>query len=290
MPIVLFTRYPQQVQYSEIPIISSPENAFSAVRALYDYREFVKRTHVPVEAQPAARRDAILEMLSSVKPKIMVGYESDKFIGHYGLTVAPEDIARTEDEAILIASKIGYPVVLKLASARLLHKSEAGGVVLNINKDEQLRTAYRNLQGVARKEMNGESDGVLVQKMMNGGVEIILGMVKDPKFGVGVLFGVGGIFAELFRDFSIRMIPLTIEDIHDMIDETNAGTILRGFRGFPKKDINALVQDVVSFSELCNDIKDYVDEMEINPLLVFEDGKGTCIADSRIIFAQRVQE
>ncbi|MEA4930716.1 MAG: acetate--CoA ligase family protein, partial [Anaerolineaceae bacterium] len=204
----------------------------------------------------------------------------------YGIASVPGDLAGGVEEAVEIAEKAGYPVVLKIVSEDILHKSDSGGIALNINNSDALRVEYRELmERIAKNEPNARIRGVMVEQMAPKGVEVIVGMRRDPTFGPMMMFGLGGTMVELLKDISFKVAPLTSEDIDEMIDSTLAGKLLKGYRGSPKADIEAVKQVIASLSQLSMDTP-AISEIEINPLIVYPEGQGAISLDSRAILAK----
>jgi len=182
-----------------------------------------------------------------------------------------------------IAGAIGYPVVMKVMSAGIVHKSDVGGVILDIRTEEQAGEAYQSiLAEVGKAAPEAEIGGVFVQKMVEGGAEVILGLKRDPSFGAVIMFGLGGIFVEIFRDVSFRTAPVEKDEVTGMVQKTKAYPVLAGARGRGEKDLECLEQCIQRLSQLsveCPQIK----ELDINPLLVLDRGKGCFAADIKIM-------
>jgi acyl-CoA synthetase (NDP forming) len=201
----------------------------------------------------------------------------------YGIPVTREALAPNRDGALAIAHSIGYPVVLKVQSPAISHKTEARAVRLGITSDAELMAAYDELITNVRTHQRGARiEGVLVQEMAKDGVEAILGVTNDPLFGPAVMFGLGGIFAEVLKDVSFRLAPVTASVAREMIDEIAGYPVLAGARGRPRADLDALVDAIVRLSALAVDLKDIVAELDINPLFVFAEGRGVKAADALI--------
>lgn len=204
----------------------------------------------------------------------MTVIEDFALLEKHGFTLLPYKLAKSEKEAVDAARKIGYPVALKIVSPEIEHKTDVGGVKVNIRNDESLALAYRDVvQSAAGKKI----DGVLVQKMARKGVELIIGGKKDPQFGHMMVLGLGGIYVEIFRDVSARICPLVSSDVEEMVAELKSHPLLEGARG--KKPINkkALQQLIL---KACNFMqKEDIKEMDLNPV-VFDD-QGCDIVDAR---------
>ncbi len=206
----------------------------------------------------------IQQALASGK-KTLSEYESSLVIKSAGVEVVPSFLARTRDEAFQLAKKLGFPVVMKGCSAELAHKTEAGMVKLNIGNSEEAAHIFDELMG----KIKG-LDGVLIQKMVKGSREFVIGLSRDPQFGPCVMFGLGGIFTEALKDVTFRVAPLTREDALEMIDEIKTKKLLGEFRGSPAVDREALAKALVGVGDL--GIKyDSIAEIDINPLIICED-------------------
>jgi acetyltransferase len=197
--------------------------------------------------------------------------------------VTQEALATTKDEALAAAKRIGYPVAIKVQSPDISHKTEARAVRLAIGSDKELGSAYDQVLANARAyNASARIEGVLVQEMVGDGTEAILGITNDPLFGPAVMFGLGGIFAEVLKDVSFRLAPVTPAAARDMVEEIAGYPVLAGARGRPQADVDALVDAITRLSALAVDLKDRVAELDINPLFVFPEGKGVKAADGLI--------
>jgi len=201
----------------------------------------------------------------------------------YGIPVTKFGVARTVEEAVELAEEMGYPVVLKVVSPDVVHKFDVGGVVLNLQSREEVREAFKQiLENVKKRVPNAKVLGVTVQEMAAPSTEVIVGAVKDPQFGPALMFGLGGIFVEVLKDVTFRIAPITEEDAREMITEIKAYPLLKGYRGIPPADIEAIVQILVNTSRLVTDHPE-INELDLNPVIVYENGAKT--VDARIILA-----
>jgi acetyltransferase len=199
----------------------------------------------------------------------------------YGIPSPACRLARTPDEAAQMADEIGYPVALKLVSPHIAHKSDVGGVVLNLADGQLVRDAFTRIVGTARAhDAAATTDGVLVQRMLVGGQEVIVGVRRDPQFGALVLVGSGGVEVELVRDVAVGIAPLTYAMAEELLDSTRAGVRLKGWRSTPAGDRPAVLEAVVRLSQLACDFPEIV-ELEINPLYVLPPGQGAFAVDVR---------
>ena len=273
---------------NNIPIYDMPERAVAAILGLTEYseiRERLERAVERVEIFDVDREGAlvIIEEAKRQNRRVLLEHEAKEVVKHYGIPIAPTKLAMNEERAVEIARKLGYPVVVKIASPDITHKSDIGGVVVGLKSDEEVIEAFRTVILNAKRYVPAATiQGVVVQKMVPKGREVIIGATKDPVFGHILMFGLGGVYVELFKDVSFRLAPLSLREAREMVTETKAYALLRGFRGEPPADINALVNVLLRVSKLVTDIPQIV-EMDINPLFVYEEGVGAIAVDVRII-------
>jgi acetyltransferase len=273
---------------NNIPVYEMPERAVVAMLGLTSYREF--REYVTKVAEHMeifdVDKERVLEIIEEARKqgrKVLLEHEAKEVVKSYGISVAPTKLAINEDEAIEIARRFGYPVVLKIASPDITHKSDVGGVIMNLKSDEEVAEAFRTIiSNVRRYAPTASVYGIVVQKMVPKGREVIVGATKDTTFGHIIMFGLGGIYTELFKDVSFRLTPLTLYEAREMVAETKAYMLLRGFRGEPPADINSIINVLLRVSKLVTDIPQ-IAEMDINPLFVYEEGVGAAAVDVKIV-------
>ena len=239
-------------------------------------------------------KEEALKIIESVLKEgrtALVEYEAKQVLKAYGLPVPEEKLAKTLDEALKYAEEIGYPVAMKLMSPQILHKSDAKVVMLNIKTPEELKQKWEEIHENARKyRPDAEILGVLIAPMLKPGREIIIGVTEDPQFGHALMFGLGGIFVEVLKDVTFRIIPITERDARKMITEIKSYPILAGARGEEPADIEAIVQLLLKVSELVDDLRDYIKEMDLNPVFVYNEGEGAVVVDARIIVKEPKEE
>ncbi len=268
-----------------IPVFDYPEDAgrvLGAMRRYQLYKEEKKEIH-PTKKEPQPVGAA--EYLTEIKGKTQIG-EADmrKFLDVYGIPNAAGIAAASREEALEAAGKLGYPVVLKIISDAILHKSDVGGIRLNIEDDTSLLAAYDDLlKTVKQNAPKAVLQGVMVEKMYKTGEEIIVGMKRDVNFGPLLMVGMGGIYVEAFKDVSFRITPVTENEIRKMIAETVAGKVLAGWRG-THYDIAAVVEVIQKLGQIAMDFPQ-IKEIEINPLKVLPEGEGAVALDSRMILS-----
>jgi len=213
--------------------------------------------------------------------KFLLEPEAKTVCMKYGIPVTKFKVASSKEEAVKFAEEIGYPVVLKIVSPDIIHKSDVGGVMLNLQSAKEVGKAYdRMIENVKKQKPEAKILGVSVQEMAPPSTEVIVGAIKDPQFGPTLMFGLGGIFVEVLKDVTFRVAPITEEDAKEMIREIKAYPILEGFRGAPPADIEAIVQILVNTSRLMMENPE-ISELDLNPIIVYEDGAKT--VDARII-------
>ncbi|MCX8199336.1 MAG: acetate--CoA ligase [Sulfolobales archaeon] len=274
-----------------IPCFDLPERAVIALSGLCRYRSYLDELEKVIEKYvkfydvDAARAREIINIARSDGRRALLEIEARELMRAYGIPVPPAFLAKSEDEAINAANKMGYPVALKISSPQILHKTDVGGVVLNINSDAEVREAYRTiLSRVSRYAPKAMLYGVTVQKMVPKGREVIVGLTKDQVFGHMIMFGLGGIYANVFRDVSFRLTPVTPSEAMDMIKETKAYAILKGIRGEAPADVASIVNVILRLSQLVQDVPEIV-EMDINPLFVYNEGEGCIALDVKVVFS-----
>ena len=203
----------------------------------------------------------------------------------YGFRVPAGMLAHTSAEAVRAARKAGYPVALKIASPDILHKTDVGGVKVGLKDDREVESAFLEVTSNARRLMpRAMVMGCMVQEMVTGGREVILGMSADPQFGPLIMFGLGGIYVEALGDVSFRVAPIGEDDAREMVEDVKAFKILKGLRGEKGSDLAAVHDCLQRLSQLACDFPEIV-EMDINPLMVKEEGGGAVAIDSRITLA-----
>src|SRR5450631_2385757 len=223
----------------------------------------------------------ILDQAKAQARKALTAPEARNVCEAYGITIPKEGVAKNPQEAGKLASEIGFPVVMKIVSPQILHKTEAGGVIVGIKSVEQATRGYATIIGNARQyDANAEILGVQVQQMLVGGQEVIIGAVTDPAFGKLVAFGLGGILVEVLKDITFRLAPASEEDALSMLDGIAAAEILRGVRGAKPVDRAALANMIERVSSLVADFPE-ISEMDLNP--VFATDRGATAADVRIV-------
>jgi acyl-CoA synthetase (NDP forming) len=223
----------------------------------------------------------IFETVRSEGRKFLLEPEAKTICKEYGIPVTEMKIAYTAEEAAKYSEQIGYPTVLKIVSPDVLHKVDVGGVILNVNSQEEARNEYNQIiENVKKHKPDAKISGILIQEMAPYATEIIVGSIKDAQFGQTLMFGLGGTFVEVMKDVSFRIAPITDEDAQEMISEIKAYPILQGYRGQAPRDIDAITKILLNTSKLIMDHQD-IKELDLNPVMVYENGAKT--VDARII-------
>ena len=268
----------------KVPMVVFPESVGVILAAMKKYQSWVSSPTGDPFTIADIQKDKANQIFSQARQTGVMGEALTRpLLEAYGIPVVQGHLAENEDEAVRIAEQIGFPVVMKINSPDILHKSDQGGILLNIYNSSLLRVAYHDMVSSIRKNLpEARLEGVLIEAMAPKGQEVIVGMKRDPGFGAMMMFGLGGIFVELFKDVAFRVSPLTEQDALDMINNTRAGKLLTGYRGEKSVDIGAVVDTILRLSQLSMDYPE-IEEIEINPLRVFE--KGCLALDGRVILS-----
>ena len=270
-----------------VPFLQGVENGLRAIAHLNRYAEFIRSRsengHVAA-ADPAVAEQA-RDLVRAANGKPLVERQAKQLLNLYGIPTTSEQLATTPNEAVAAAEAIGYPIVLKIESPDITHKTEAGGVLLNLQDADAVRAGFDRVIDSARKyDPDAELSGVLVQQMAAPGArEMIVGMTRDLDFGPAVAVGLGGIFVEVLKDVALGVPPIGEVTALDMLSRLRGKAILDGTRGQGPADVDAVVDILQRFSQLCLDLQDDVAEIDINPLLVYERGQGALVVDCLVV-------
>ncbi|MBD3214573.1 MAG: acetyl-CoA synthetase [Candidatus Lokiarchaeota archaeon] len=229
----------------------------------------------------------IVEKVIKTNRFFLMEHESKDLISKYGIPVGRYGLVNNKEDALNVAQEIGYPIALKIMSPDIIHKTEAQIVKLDIRTESELLENYEVLiENLRKYNPNAEIEGVNVQQMAeNGLAEVIIGGVRDVNFGAVLMFGLGGIFVEIFKDVSYRVCPIKESEAKRMIKNIKAFPILNGYRGKPKADIGAIVECLQNCCTLLSE-NPRIEELDLNPIIVFEQGKGIMVVDARIILKE----
>ena len=224
---------------------------------------------------------SIFDQVKKEGRSILTEFESKKILKQAGIPVVETKLAKTQKEAVSLSQKMSFPVALKIVSPDVIHKSDSGGVKLSLNNVTEVKKAYDEiLKKVKKQYPDAVIHGVSVQKMIQPGTEVIVGTSKDPQFGPVIMFGLGGIFVELLKDVSFRVIPVEQRDAHEMIKEIKGYPLLQGYRGKEPANISVLVEIILKISKLIEE-NPQIKELELNPIFAYQN-KAVAV-DARII-------
>ena len=279
--IIPFAENTRNLEYQEklaeigIPVLPPPVYAFKILRKLaeflrYDYSSCSHENSIP--------------QISETKTYSLSEYESKQKLKKYGIPVADEWIVTSAAETKEVAEKMSGPFAMKVHSKDILHKSDVGGVVLNVSDSETAETAFADIMKNAAKYCpDARVEGVLITPMLEKGMEMIIGVNNDPQFGPMLMVGMGGVFVEIFRDVAIYPAPLTRTETMKMIQSLKAYKLLDGYRGGAVYDVDALCDMIVNIGKFAIANKNRIKELDINPVFVYPKGEGVGIADCLII-------
>jgi acetate---CoA ligase (ADP-forming) subunit beta len=231
---------------------------------------------------------AINEILHYMKGKnryVIPELYSKKILENIGMHIPKQGLANTEAETLYLAEEIGYPVVLKVHSFDITHKSDANGVLIGLNTPEEVCEGFRKIVKNTRAYLSSEKEiQVSVQKMVKAGTEVIIGMRRDEIFGPTILFGLGGVWVEVLKDVTLRVSPLLEKDVDEMISGIKGKRLLGNFRGEKARDLKALKKIIFQVERLALEFPE-ISEIDLNPVFLFEEGKGAIVVDARIIMS-----
>ena len=268
-----------------IPAYPIPERAAAAMQTMVAQANWVAEP-LPNFEQFEVDRDTVANIFEQVRRdgRVQIGdAESRDILTAYGIRIPQSKLCATAEESVAFAEEIGYPVVMKIASPDILHKTDVGGVRVGLESPTDVRDSFDLMVYRAQKyQPNAQIWGCLVQEQLRGGKEVITGMNRDPQFGPLVMFGLGGIYVEVLKDVAFRVAPFDRSEAKAMMQEIRSFGLLRGVRGEPPADLEAVADTLLRLSQLVTDFPEIV-EMDINPLMVFEQGRGAVGVDMRLI-------
>jgi 4-hydroxybutyryl-CoA synthetase (ADP-forming) len=270
-----------------IPYYLYSEPAIRTLKAMYDFKKWIdeasnKRTTLQF-AKDTAKVKSIFENVHRNGRSNLLEEEGYEVLEAYGFPTPKSVLCTTEQECINAARQIGYPLVMKIVSPDIIHKSDAGGVKVGIKTDDELKNSFRTITENALKyKPDAKIKGVLVQEMVKSAKETILGASQDPTFGPVIMFGLGGIYVEVLKDVVFRIVPIDEQEAVNMVESIKTIKLLKGVRGEKSSDLRAIADSLQRLSQLVDDFPE-IKEFDINPLLVLEEGKGARVVDARII-------
>lgn len=272
-----------------VPCYLFPEDAVSALAKAAEYGEFLRKPKGVVPKFHGIKRERARKMVekamtrSAQRPLWLSAKEISELLVCYDIRTVETLVAETAAEAAALALRIGFPVVVKLNSSTIVHKTDVGGVILDLSSENDVKKAFADIQArLTEIGREHEMKGVTVQRMVKGGVEAIVGVTQDPSFGPLIMFGLGGIYAELLKDVALRLHPLTDFDARELMSSIRMAKLLEGFRGSPPSDTQALEDLLLRLSVLVEDIPE-IAELDLNPVKVMPQGEGYWVVDARIM-------
>ena len=268
----------------DVPYYTYAEGAIRTLAAMLKFANWIKTPEgkIPKFKVDKLKAKKIFDKVKKEKRPNLLEEEGQEVLKAYGLPLPKSALAKTEADAIKIAKQIGYPVVMKIASPQIIHKSDAGGVKVNLTNDSEIKEAFKTIIANAKKyNKNAEIKGVLIVEMVKGGKELIIGSKLEPGFGPVIMLGMGGIYVEVLKDVTFKLAPVTDKEADDMIASIKTQKLLQGVRGEKPSDIAKLSECIQRLSQLVTDFKE-IKELDMNPVLVMEKGKGCKILDVRI--------
>lgn len=284
-----------------MPVFHSPENLAFALRKFHDYHAWrglraesgFGAARPMSDTQRAVLRQAQDERENALVEHTEVAlseYEAKRIIERWGVSVVAERLASCEDQAVAAAREIGFPVVAKVSSPDILHKTEAGVLRIGLENEDDLRSAYSEILANAESYAPGARiDGVLVGEMVRNRTEVIVGVSYDAQLGPVLLYGMGGVLVEVMRDVALRVCPISRLDAEEMVAQVRGSRLLQGFRGQPKADVEALVDTLVRVSDLAVHLEGVISELDINPLAVLPEGQGVRALDALVTLRQEAK-
>jgi acetate---CoA ligase (ADP-forming) len=263
-----------------VPYLEGTEFTMMACRHLARYNEFCRGAG---QEDVAPSPKSISSIFPELPDGVLATQTAFRLVEAFGIPVVQTALVHTADEAVTAATQIGFPVVLKVESSSVQHKSDVGGVILDVNTAAGVRESFDRIhQEVACRAPHAQIAGVLVQRMAAPGVEVILGIKRDPMFGPVVVCGLGGIFVEILRDVAVGIPPLSRKQAHHLLSQLRGAAILAGARGRPPADVDALTEAVVNLSHLAVALKDSIVALDINPFIVYPEGRGVLAVDTLV--------
>ena len=267
-----------------VPYYTYAEGAIRTLKAMLKFVDWIKTPQGNISKFKVDKRKVqkIFDNVKKERRTSLLEEEGIQILQTYGFSLPKSILAKTESDAVKAAIKIRFPVVMKIASPQIIHKSDAGGVKVGLKNDKEVRSAFREIVKNAKKyDKKALIKGVLIVEMVKGGKEMIIGSKLEPGFGPVIMLGMGGIYVEILKDVTFRLAPVTDKEANDMISSIKTQKLLKGVRGEKPSDINKLSECIQRLSQLVTDFKE-IKELDMNPVLVMEKGKGCKILDVRI--------
>jgi acetyl coenzyme A synthetase (ADP forming)-like protein len=272
-----------------VPCYPFPEEAVSALAKTAEYSDWLKRPKGSIPKIRGLKRERAQKLIDAAltsspeRPLWLSAQGIADLLNCYGIRIAETVVAKTPAEAAATASRLGFPIAVKLASSTIVHKTDVGGVSLGLTSEKEVENAFLDIEArLTEMGRQAEMEGVTVQPMVPGGIEVIVGVTQDPSFGPIIMFGLGGVYAELMKDVAVRLHPLTNVDAQELVGSIKMAKLFEGFRGAPPSDTQSLEDLLLRLSALVEDIPQ-IAELDFNPVKVMERGKGYWVVDARIM-------
>lgn len=267
-----------------VPNYLYPKTAVTSMKALYDYT-VIKNQEYPEPPKFDVDTEKVEAIIEDARKRgvTTLGLESFDLLKAYGIPTVGTAITKTVEETVEAAEEIGYPLVMKIMSPQISHKSDVGGIKLNLYSASDVREAYEDMmENIPKLEPDAVLEGVQLQKMLSGGKEVIIGMIQDPTFGPTLMFGLGGTYVEILKDVKFAIAPVNEREAQNMIEGVKSYKLLEGARGENPADVASIADTILRISQLVTDFPE-ISEFEINPLMVFDEGEGALAVDMRLI-------
>jgi acetyltransferase len=272
-----------------VPSYPFPESAVSALGRAAEYGEWLRKPKGVIPKMVGIKHDKARRIVeqattrSAERPLWLSPHEINDLLNCYGIRLAQTIACKTADEAAAAASKVGFPVAVKLDSPTITHKSDVGGVKLNLKSEREVAKAFNAIRTrLSKMGREKEMDGVVVQHMITGGVEAIVGVTLDPSFGPLIMFGLGGIFAEMIKDVAVKLHPLTDIDAKELVSSIKMKKLFEGFRGALPADTASIEDLLLRLSAMIED-NSQIAELDFNPVEVMPRGEGYWVVDARVM-------
>lgn len=275
-----------------IPAYGSPDQAMNGMAALREYtqiRAIIAESDAQMaKSSPVMFARQIINRARAEGRTSLSEIEAKQIFTAYGLDVTETHLCTTEDEAVAVASAIGFPVVMKVVSPDILHKSDAGGVKVNIKNEAEAHAAYCSiLENCMVYKPDAKITGIAVQEMAPWGTEVIIGSVNDPTFGPTLMFGLGGVFVEVLKDVTFRVAPVSDVQVEGMLHEIRGAKILEGARGETPRDCKALEATLTRYARMVTELSEEISESDANPIMLYEECKGLKVVDARMLLKKK---
>lgn len=272
-----------------VPCFPFPEAAVSSLARAVEYGEWLRKPSGTIPKLRGIKREMARKLMdmaltrSAQRPLWLSVLEMADILGYYGIRMVDTFVAKTTAEAVVLAATIGFPVAIKLASSTIAHKTDVGGVILDLKSENEVEKAFNDIKNsLVKIGRENEMEGAIVQRMVTEGIETIAGVTQDPSFGPLIMFGIGGIYSELLKDVDFRLHPLTDLDAEELISSIKMAKLFEGFRGSPPADTSALKDLLLRLSAMVEDLPQ-IAELDFNPVKVMPKGEGYWVVDARIL-------